>query len=291
MRALRTCLLLLLTALALAAQPRWWMDRPVRLIQTNLRETDAGLDAARLARQLEDLRASAVLFGMGGIVAYYPTRAEFHYPSPHLPPGRDLFGDMVREAHARGIRVIGRFDLSKTQKPVYDARPEWFFRRSNGEPVVYNGLYSTCINGGYYHDHGLKILTEALERYQVDGLFFNMFGNQASDYSGNPVGLCHCKSCESRFRARHGRGVPEAPDADYRRFLADSSREAAARIGELIRLKRPGAAFLTYIQEHVDGVMSESNTSLTRPLPLWPFSASDNVNRARNSQPAKMAFN
>jgi len=291
MRALPACCLLLLATFVAAAQPSWWMDRPVRLIQTNLRETDAGLDAARLARQLEDFGANALLFGMGGIVAYYPTRAEFHYPSPHLPPGRDLFGDMVREAHARGIRVIGRFDLSKTPKPVYDAHPEWFFRRSSGEPVIYNGLYSTCINGDYYHDHGLKILGEALERYEVDGLFFNMFGNQASDYSGDPVGLCHCKSCEAKFRARHGRGVPETPDAEYRRFLAQSSREAAAKIGALIRRRRPGAAFLTYIQEHVDGVMSESNTSVTRPLPLWPYSASDNVNRARNSQPAKMAFN
>jgi hypothetical protein len=35
--------------------------------------------------------------------------------------------------------------------------------------------------------------------------------------------------------------------------------------------------------------MSESNTAVARPLPLWPYSASDNVNRARNSQPGKMA--
>jgi hypothetical protein len=37
--------------------------------------------------------------------------------------------------------------------------------------------------------------------------------------------------------------------------------------------------------------MSESNTAVTRPLPLWPYSASDRVNRARNSQPGKMAIN
>ena len=282
---------LALGSLPLAGQPPWWMRQPVRLIQTNLRETDAGLDAARLAGQLAEFGANALLFGMGGIVAYYPTRVEFHYPSPQLPPGRDLFGEMVREAHARGIRVIGRFDLSKTQKPVYDAHPEWFFRRSNGAPVIYNGLYSTCINGGYYAEHGLKILTEALERYEVDGLFFNMFGNQASDYSGNPVGLCHCASCAAKFRARYGRSVPETPDAEYRQFLAESGREAAARIAALIHAKRPGAAFLTYIQEQVDGIMSESNTSVTRPLPLWPYSASDNVARARSSQPTKMAFN
>ena len=37
--------------------------------------------------------------------------------------------------------------------------------------------------------------------------------------------------------------------------------------------------------------MSESNTAVARPLPLWPYSASDLVNRARNSQPGKMAIN
>ena len=61
-------------------------------------------------------------FNMGGIVAQYPTRVPFHYPSPHLPPGCDLFGDVLREAHARKIRVVGRFDLSKTQKAVLRSR-------------------------------------------------------------------------------------------------------------------------------------------------------------------------
>ena len=295
MNVLPWLLLLTLGLLASAAPPageirdfpRWWMDEPVRLIQTNLRETDAALDPARLAQQVAEFPANTLLFGMGGIVAYYPTQVEFHYPSPYLPPGRDLFGELLKEAHGRGIRVIGRFDLSKTQKPVYDAHPEWFMRRANGEPVIYNGLYSTCINGGYYREQALKILSEALERYPVDALFFNMFGNQASDYSGNPIGPCHCQSCQ----ARYGRPLPSTPDAAYREFLSRSAREVAARIGELIHTQRPGAAFLTYIPQHVDGIMSESNTSATRPLPLWPYSASDNVNRARNSEPSKMAFN
>jgi hypothetical protein len=62
-------------------------------------------------------------------------------------------------------------------------------------------------------------------------------------------------------------------------------------IAGLIHTKRPRSAFLTYIQQHTDGIMSESNTSARRPLPLWPYSASDNVNRARNSEPSKMSFN
>ena len=62
-------------------------------------------------------------------------------------------------------------------------------------------------------------------------------------------------------------------------------------MAELIHKKQPGAAFLTYIQQHTDGIMSESNTAVGRPLPLWSYSASDNVNRARNSEPDKMAIN
>ncbi len=109
----------------------------------------------------------------------------------------------------RHIRVVGRFDFSKTQKAVFDAHPEWFFRQANGQPVIYNGLYSTCINGGYYRDQAMKILAEALEKYDVDGLFFNMFGNQSRDYSGRPVGLCHCDACRRLYREQFHKEIPD----------------------------------------------------------------------------------
>ena len=190
------------------APARWWMDEPVRLVQTNVRGKDSALDARRLVEQVAEFPANTLLFNMGGIVAQYPTRVPFHYPSPHLPPGRDLFGDVLREAHARKIRVVGRFDLSKTQKAVFDAHPEWFFRRASGEPAVYNGLYSACINGGYYREHALRILAEALERYAVDGLFFNMFGIPAGDCGVRADGPCHCDACKARFQAHHHRPLP-----------------------------------------------------------------------------------
>jgi hypothetical protein len=200
-----------------------------------------------------------------------------------------MFGDVVREAHARKIRVVGRFDFSKTPKAVFDAHPEWFFRQTGGQPVIYNGLYSTCINGGYYRDQAMKILSEALDKYAVDGLFFNMFGNQSRDYGGRQVGLCHCDQCKRKYRQMYKKEIPETADDDYRTFMFTSSREVAAAIGDLIRKKRPQAGYFNYIQEYTDGIMSESNTAVARPLPLWPYSASDHVNRARNSEPGKMA--
>jgi hypothetical protein len=279
----------LLASMTLEAQPGWWMTEPIRLVQTNLRETDAAVDARKLVDALAGMHANVVLTGMGGIAAYYPTKIDFHYPSPYLKPGSDLFGDTLREAHARHIRVIGRYDLSKTSKAVYDAHPEWFFRKADGTPVIYNGLYSTCINGGYYRQQVMKILAEGLETYDVDGLFFNMFGNQSTDYSGAYVGLCHCDACQARYRQRYGRDIPNQPDADYREFLASASREVSEAIGALIRQKRPKAGYFNYLRDYTDGIMSESNTGVRRALPLWPLTASDNVNRARNSEPGKMA--
>ena len=288
-RSLSSLLLLCLLITGTFAQDGWWMTEPIRWVQTNLRQVDATLDARRLAEQLADMRANVVLMGMGGIVSYYPTSVQYHYPSPDLPAGRDMFGDVLRECHSRKIRVVGRYDLSKTRKDVFDAHPEWFFRQANGDPVIYNGLYSTCINGGYYREQAMKILAEGLEKYDVDGLFFNAFGNQARDYSGKNVGLCHCDVCKAKFRAAYHKEIPNEPDGDYRKFMFTSSREVAAEIGKLIRAKRPQAGYFNYIQEYTDGIMSESNTAVARPLPLWPYTASDNVNRARNSQPTKMA--
>lgn len=271
---------------------RWWMDEPVRFLQTNLRETDSTVDPKTLVDEVAAFPANTLLLNMGGIVAQYPTRVAFHYPSRRLPPGRDLFGEVLRLAHARRMRVVGRFDLSKTRREVYDAHPEWFFKGADGGPYVYNELYSTCINGGYYRQHALEMLTEALERYPVDGLFFNMFGNPSTDYSGRAMGPCQCGACRTRFQARYGRALPAAAgDQDYGAFMSESAREVAESFAALIHRKRPGAAFLTYMQSHTDGIMSESNTAVRRALPLWPYSASDNVNRARNSEPDKMAFN
>lgn len=202
-----------------------------------------------------------------------------------------MFGEVLELAHKNGIRVIGRFDFSKTEKSVFDARPEWFFRTPAGEPVVYNGLYSTCIAGGYYTDKATEILTEALTNYDVDGLFFNMFTNPTTDYSGMNVGSCHCDACRRMYREHTGRELPAQADVEYRSLLRDAQRRVGQRTVDLTHTLRPKAGVFHYSQEFSDGIMSESNTGMTRPLPLWPYTSSDNVNRARNSRPDKMAIN
>ena len=121
---LAMCLLMSCVMAQEGGQEGWWMKEPIRWVQTNLRQTDAGLDARRLAEQLADMRANVVLMGMGGIAAYYPTGVEFHYPSPDLPAGRDMFGD---------VRMLCE-DTGLMNRP---ARLMWRVCRINGRPSRY----------------------------------------------------------------------------------------------------------------------------------------------------------
>jgi Hypothetical glycosyl hydrolase 6 len=268
----------------------WWLASPVSLIQTNLRETDDGLDPKALIKAIKSFPANTLLFGVGGIVAHYPTSVSFHYRSSYLPAGKDLVGDVIKEAHANGIRVIGRFDFSRARKEVYDAHPEWFYQRKDGGPVVDdNGLHSSCINGGYYNDKALEIMGEALERYEADGVFINWFGNVRNDYKGNSIGLCHCRECEQKFNKQYGRSIPDEADAEYNEFIFRCAVEVATKFRDLIHTKRPGALFMTYIDESTDALVSEADLYKSRPLPQWVYSASEQVNSQLNIHPDKFA--
>lgn len=85
--------------------------------------------------------------------------------------------------------------------------------------------------------------------------------------------------------------MPETPDADYQAFLHDATITMSETIRKIIREKRPHAALVGTSPEIGDMVFSESNTAVKRALPLWPYASSDNVNRARNTYPLKMAIN
>jgi hypothetical protein len=278
------------------AQQGWWMTEPIRWLQTNLRESDASLAPERFIGQVADFDANVLLMATGGISAFYPSRVEFHYVNPYIPKGHDTFGEVLRAAHARNIRVVARFDFTKTRKYVFDAHPEWFFKAVDGSPAIYNSLYTACVNGGWYQEKMFEILTEALERYAVDGVFFNQaFSNPTADYSGNRLGICHCDNCRRLFLARFHRDLPRESDADYGTFMSEASKMLREKTYKLIKSQRPDAMAIlladgTSREPPTDVIFDESNTALARPLPLWPYASSDNVNRARNTFPSRISI-
>jgi hypothetical protein len=89
----------------------WWNRAPYRLVQTNLREIDATIDVDAYVQSMVDASANIVLINVSGVVANYPTKLPFQYKNPFMKG--DLAGDLIKGLHAKGIKVIGRFDFSK----------------------------------------------------------------------------------------------------------------------------------------------------------------------------------
>lgn len=273
----------------------WWKSNKLRLVQNNLRETDANLDVDLLMSKLKDFNANTLMMNAGGIFAFYPSKLHYQYVTPYLK--KDLLGETIEKAHANGIRFIARFDFSKAHESVFRERPEWFYRTKAGGEVNYFGIVHTCLNGGYQQQYSLEILEEVLNHYDVDGVFFNMFGYQNWDYSGNYYGICYCGNCRMRFMDMYGLDLPHNEDKGsevyrtYRSFQEETSIDILDKIHGHIKRLNPGAAICTYHPHQVDIVRHESNTALNRPHPKWLYSAAENVMPVAGSYSDKLSSN
>ena len=175
----------------------WWAE-PQRIVQTNLRLTDASMDPREVARAARRLGATAIFFNVGGIYAWYPTKLPLQAVNPLLA-GRDIVGEMLEACHAENLHFIGRFDLSKGTSIAYDAHPDWFCLTKDGRPFEYPATYQASITGGWYHEQGPALLEEVIKTYDIQAFFFNMFGYHRFNYSHEDFGFSHDPSAVKAF--------------------------------------------------------------------------------------------
>lgn len=275
---------------AVASAPRkdWWKSE-YRILQTNLREIDVLQDPVAIARATRDFGATAIISNLGGIVAFYPSALPLHHVSPYLKG--DFAGRMVDAAHAHGLAYIGRFDLSKATKPVFDAHPDWFMRNRDGSIREYEGTYQVCPNGGWAQDYALRILEEGIKRYDIDGLFFNMVGYTRTDYANVDHGICVCDNCKTRFRAMYGLDLPKADgigDPNWLPYVAFQSRtlaELAERTTAMVRAVRPDVPLMDFFVGRV--ARGEVQRRVDRPAPEWPYAMGEQVRWAVGANPKR----
>lgn len=250
----------------------WWTE-PQRIVQTNLRLIDAELEPDALADDLVEFGATAMLFNVGGIFAWYPSELPLQAKNPFL--NRDILAQMITAAHQRGIKVIGRYDLSKGTTLAYEAHPDWFCHDKDGQPFEYHGTYQACVNGGWYQHQAVAMLEESLGRYAIDGMFFNMFGYLKTDYSYKQYGICHCAACKEGFRAFANADLPDTlctSNPVYRQYLSfqdATSKSLSAKILEKVKSVRPDVG-VANIGERPDFFRGEVNRRLDRVVE-WPF--------------------
>jgi len=146
--------------------------------------------------------------------AYYPTKLGI----PHPAMQGDLFGDLVKACHAKGIAISAYINVGLSHEEAYRRR-DWTVLRADGR--MYGERFNDsfcrqmCYNTGYA-EHVIGMAREVLERYKVDGFFFDCFHTQPC------IGI----ECMEKMKAE---GVDwndpvQINDFNYRKMLAMGRR-------------------------------------------------------------------
>lgn len=277
-------------------QQDWWMEKPWRQIQMNLRQIDmADIRAEQVVNDLLAFKANVFMINTAGIIASYPTDLPFHFQSEYLQG--DSLATIIDACHKAGIRVVARTDFSKVRRPIYEQHPDWAYVSTNGDVIDYNGDIAVCLNGAYQQHYMFEIIEELFTKLPFDGIFFNMSGYQTRDYSGHYYGPCHCENCQRRFIEMTGLALPTVEDwADahyrqYNQFKVKTLAEHRAKLYHFIADRWPHVAIASLREFGRGFIRQESNTAIDRPLPHWQYSGSDNAKWASSSYPTMLSSN
>jgi hypothetical protein len=182
-----------LTVPAIGEPGEFWYQRLRRVGQINMTEADpVQLNIDEWADYWASLKVDAVQVSVTGILAYYPSAVPYHKHGKFLN-GRDFFGDCLRAAKKRGLRVLARMSPDLQWEDALKPHPEWFQRDAQGNFLPHTEdrrLYRTCMFSTYFSEHIPAIMREINSRYDVDGIFTNGWP---------PLGripICYCDACK-----------------------------------------------------------------------------------------------
>lgn len=269
---------------------RW--HQPFNVLQTNLQEIDADMDAEAAADAVVDYGADTWLLNAGGIMSFYPTDLPFQTRNPLLAerPSGDLFGDAVKAGKARGLKIIARFDMSKVAARLAREHPEWLFRSAEGKPQIYNTLYSACPSGAYYQSRTFDVLDEVLDRYDIDAVFFNWFNFNVRDYDEVMHGPCHCEACAKGFALfSGGSDLPIDRTSEsfglWSGYTATTLKQLTSRIADHVAARGKDIGVL--LREGAPMVYIEGSNAF-KSMPgkeLWPHATAEAVSAHVASRP------
>lgn len=293
-------ILLLLHAFVLSAQQKdslhWWRQNNLRVIQTNLPDYEAAaLNADSLVNDLMNYSANTLIINAGGIMAFYPSKLDYHYINPYIK--NEMLRDVIEKCHRQNIRVIVRFDFSRIHESIFKANPDWCYVSKKGEHMINRDMYVTSINAPYVQEKAFNIIAEVMNKYPIDGIFLNMPGYQVNNaYEGKYYGIDQNEYDKKRFSEwSHGKSLPveeNKSDSLYQLYLSFKKftvEDWSERLHKLVKAKNPAIAICTYSDKFVDIIRHESQANAT--LPYWPYNASDNVNNAGHSFPNHIVSN
>jgi hypothetical protein len=199
-------LLLIFLTFNAAAQKgtnEYWYNKPLRILQTVLREPDAAnYNVDSMVNYMTTVHANTLVVNGGGVVDFFQNSLPMANINPFIGK-RDLLAEIVEGCHKANIKVITRVDFRGVEKERYDSHPDWFAKDEKGNPVILNyttpEIYAPCYNSYYRNEHAVEFIELLLSKYHVDGIWHNAV---------NFHNTCYCDRCKADFHSKTGKEIP-----------------------------------------------------------------------------------
>ena len=215
---------------------------------------------ARSARQLADnLTRSWSEQGVNLVYFYaynrvYGARYVTRYPGNVMEDfGReDLLGEMIRSAHARGIKVVAWL-YGPQHKQIWESHPEWRQKTADGRDYRPDGeSYFLCANNPEVMQWWLGLVDDLLTTYpDLDGI--DIAESQVDRWGDH---ACYCDTCSSQFASMHPGESPGG--ATWRRFRAEGMTRLLLATNRLAHRYGMEAHITTVFTARRDGTLMAS---------------------------------
>jgi hypothetical protein len=162
-------------------------------------------------------------------MSYYPTKVGRPHPNLKRP---DLLGEMIEALHRRGIRAP-IYTTVAFEEDVAARFPQWRQMRADGAFASVPGAGGWRFNEWLHPDYQDYIeahITELLDAYPVDGLFFDILFHDADAISA-----------QSAIDFRSARGLLATDHATVQRFETAAQLQFVQRFTGLIHGRAPRA--------------------------------------------------
>ncbi len=193
-----------------------WYQRTYLWGQVNITEDDpVNCDIEFWKSYWKDSGVEGVIINCGGIVSYYKSKFTDQYRAQSLGD-TDYFRVWNDAARELNLSVIARMDINSTSRTMYEKYPEWYCKEIDGSPIMSQGRYVTCVNGGYYQQFIPEVFREIIEAYHPDGFADNSWAGLGWNQ------ICYCDNCKDLFKKEYGLELPLKVDWDdttYRTWI------------------------------------------------------------------------
>jgi hypothetical protein len=208
-----------------------WYQKPLRILQTVLREPDAqNYNANAVVDYMQKTGCNTLIVNGGGIVDFFQNPLPLANINAFMG-NRDILKDITQACHSADIRVIARVDFRGVEEKIFRQHPDWFSVDQDGKPRLLSytrpQLYSSCYTSYHRNEHAINFIKHIIAQYKVDGIWHNSIGVQ---------GICYCQRCESAFQKATGKKIPHVEaSAEELDFYMNWKSEMANRHMEMMK--------------------------------------------------------